>query len=141
MRYIVLIDGKAGAYGVVFPDLPGCTAMGRTIDQALANAADALRDWVELTEEGGGVVPPPRSAEKLRRDPEVKAAFAEGAILASVPLVRETGRPVKANLSIDSGVLAALDEEARARSLTRSGMVELMVKTALPAMATHRAEP
>ena len=25
-RYIALIDGKAGAYGVVFPDLPGGTA-------------------------------------------------------------------------------------------------------------------
>jgi hypothetical protein len=32
-------------------------------------------------------------------------------------------------------VLAALDEEAKARDLTRSGMVELMVKTLLPAMA------
>lgn len=141
MRHIVLIDGRAGAYGVVFPDLPGCAAMGKTVDQALTNAADALRDWVELTEEADGLVPPPRSAEKLRRDPDVKAALAEGAILASVPLVRETGKPVKANLSIDSGVLAALDEEARARSLTRSGMVELMVKTALPGMATHRSEP
>jgi len=141
VRYIVLIDGKAGAYGVVVPDLPGCTAMGRTIEEALANAADALRDWVELTEGAGGLVPPPRSAEKLRRDPEVKVALSEGAILASVPLVRETGRPVKANLSIDSGVLAALDEEAKARSLTRSSMVELMVKTALPGMAAHRAEP
>ena len=40
-------------------------------------------------------------------------------MLASVPLVRESGKPVKANLSIDSGVLAVLDEEARARDLTQ----------------------
>jgi len=26
MRYIALVDGKAGAYGVVVPDLPGCTS-------------------------------------------------------------------------------------------------------------------
>jgi hypothetical protein len=71
----------------------------------------------------------------LRRDPEVVEALAEGAMIASVPLIRESGKPVKANLSIDSGVLAALDEEAKARDLTRSGMVELMVKTLLPAMA------
>jgi len=31
-------------------------------------------------------------------------------------------------------VLAALDEEAKARDLTRSGMVELMVKTMVPGM-------
>jgi predicted RNase H-like HicB family nuclease len=33
-RYAALIDGKRGAYGVTFPDLPGCTAMGRTLDEA-----------------------------------------------------------------------------------------------------------
>ena len=38
MRYPALIDGEAGAYGVVFPDLPGCVAMGSTIDEALGNA-------------------------------------------------------------------------------------------------------
>ena len=123
-RYFALIDGKAGAYGVVFPDLAGCTAMGRTTDEALYNAADALRDWAEVTEECGGKVPRPRSLEALRRDAGVKIALAGGAGLATVPLVRETGKPVKANLSIDSGVLAAMDEEAERRHLTRSAFVE-----------------
>ena len=135
MRYTVLIDGKAGAYGVVFPDLPGCAAMGKTIEQAIDNAVAALRDWVEVSEEHGDTVPSPRSPEKLRRDPEVAAALAEGATLASVPLIRETGRPVKANLSIDSGVLAAIDEAADRRKLTRSSMVELMAKTTLPQLS------
>ena len=132
MRYTVLIDGKAGAYGVVFPDLPGCVAMGKTIDEALANAGDALRDWVEMTEEAGSKVPVARTIEALRRDSEVAAALAEGASLASVPLIRETGKPIKANLSIDSGVLAAIDAAAEERKLTRSGMVELLAKTTLP---------
>lgn len=134
MRYSVVVDGKAGAYGVVFPDIPGCVAMGKTIDEALAHAADVLRDWFELADEYRETVPRPRPLEELRRDPEVIEALAEGAMIASVPLIRESGKPVKANLSIDSGVLAALDEEAKARDLTRSGMVELMVKTMLPGM-------
>lgn len=134
MRYTVLVDGKTGAYGVVFPDLPGCVAMGRTVEKALANAGDALRDWFALSEEHGEPVSRPRSLEKLRRDPDVVAALADGAALATVPLVRETGKPVKANLSIDSGVLAALDDEAKTRDLTRSGMVEMMVKTLLPGL-------
>ena len=132
MRYTVLIDGKAGAYGVVFPDLPGCVAMGKTIEAALANASDALRDWVDLTEHHGEALEPPRPLEKLRRDPEVATALAAGATLASVPLIRETGKPVKANLSLDSGVLAAIDAAAERHKLTRSGMVELMAKTTLP---------
>lgn len=134
-RYIALIDGKAGAYGVVFPDCPGCTAMGKTMDEALAHAADALRDWVEVTEESGGKIPRPRSLEALRRDPDVKAALKDGAGLATVPLVRETGKPVKANLSIDSGVLSALDEEARRRNLTRSAFIELLARETLTKVA------
>ena len=132
MRYTVLIDGKSGAYGVVFPDLPGCVAMGKTIDEALANAADVLRDWFDLSEEQGERIPSPQPLEKLRADPDVVSALADGASLASVPLIRETGKPVKANLSIDSGVLAAIDAAAERHKLTRSGMVELMAKTTLP---------
>ena len=45
-RYVALIDGKRGAYGVVFPDRPGCTAMGRSVDEAIRNAGEALAEWV-----------------------------------------------------------------------------------------------
>jgi predicted RNase H-like HicB family nuclease len=134
-RYIALIDGSVGAYGVVFPDLPGCTAMGKTMDDALSNACEALRDWALVTEESGGKIPRPRNLETLRRDPDVKHALADGAGLATVPLVRETGKPVKANLSIDSGVLAAMDEEAARRSLTRSAFVEMLARTMLTKVA------
>jgi len=134
-RYFGLIDGKAGAYGVVFPDLPGCTAMGKTMDEALTNAADALRDWAEVMEDDGRKVSRPRSLEVLRRDPEVKVALKGGAGLATVPLVRETGRPAKANLSIDSGVLSALDEEAKRRNLTRSAFIELLARETLTNVA------
>jgi hypothetical protein len=40
-----------------------------------------------------------------------------------VPLVRETGRPAKANLSLDAGLLAAIDEAAAAPGLTRSAFL------------------
>jgi len=42
-----LIDGEPGAYGVVFPELPGCIAMGDTVDEAIENAGEALRDWMD----------------------------------------------------------------------------------------------
>jgi len=134
-RYTALIDGEEGAYGVVFPDLPGCTAMGRTIEVALDHAAVALRDMAQWMAEDGEGLPSARPPEALRRDPDVAAALAEGATLASVPLVRATGRPAKANLSIDAGILAAIDEEAARRKLTRSAFIELLAKHALGAMA------
>jgi predicted RNase H-like HicB family nuclease len=134
-RYIALIDGKAGAYGVVFPDLPGCAAMSKTVEQAISNAGEALRDWIGVKEDHGESPPVPQPIEKLRRNPDVAAAIAGGATLAAVPLVRETGKPVKANLSIDSGILAALDEEAARRRLTRSAFVEMIARRMLSEVA------
>ena len=85
MRYIALVDGKAGAYGVVVPDLPGCTSAGSTTDEALRNAVEAVRLWAEDAIDDGEALPPPHSVEALRADPEIAAALAEGAVLAVVP--------------------------------------------------------
>ena len=92
--YIGLIDGKAGAYGVAFPDLPGCTAKGATVELAFANARDALRDWVEVTLSKGTTVPAPRTIEELvAADQETSEAVGEGAEYRSIPLVRKTSHP------------------------------------------------
>ena len=53
IQYPVLIDGSKGAYGVVFPDIPGIGAMGDTVDEALLNAEAVLRDYVIETERDG----------------------------------------------------------------------------------------
>ena len=134
-RYTALIDGKAGAYGVIFPDLPGCTAMGKSIDQALVNAMAAMRDWVEVTLEAGEALPAPRPVEILREEVEVRRALREGSTIASVPLIREKGRPTKANLSLDSNLLEAIDAEAKRLALTRSAFVEMIVRHSLPQLA------
>jgi hypothetical protein len=47
----------------------------------------------------------------------------EGGVFAYVPLVLDTGRPVKANLSLDAGLLNAIDEAAERRGLTRSAFL------------------
>ncbi|HEY7298993.1 MAG TPA: type II toxin-antitoxin system HicB family antitoxin [Xanthobacteraceae bacterium] len=122
-RYIALIDGEPGAYGVVVPDLPGAAGMGDTIDDAVASAIEGVRLWVETAIEGGKKVPPARPIEIVRKDKAVAKALREGAVLASVPLVMNTGRAVRINLSLDSGTLAAIDEAANARGLTRSAFL------------------
>ena len=73
-RFFALLDGKCGAYGVVFPDLPGCTAMGDTIAAALRHATAAAAEWSDAV----GKLPQPRALETLRVDPEVKRALARG---------------------------------------------------------------
>jgi predicted RNase H-like HicB family nuclease len=123
MRYVALIDGKQSAYGVVVPDLPGCTSAGRTIDEAYSNAVEAVRLWVEDAETDGEKLPRSRSVEAMRADPEIAAALAGGAVIAMVPVLRDAGRPAKANLSLDAGLLEAIDEAAAAHGLTRSAFI------------------
>jgi len=123
-RYVALMDGKRGGYGVVFPDLPGCTAMGKTVEEALRNASDAAREWAQAVREtNNGQVPKPRPIDVVRNDPETREALAEGAALVMVPLVIDSGRPAKANLSLDAGLLEAIDEAAAVKGLTRSAFI------------------
>lgn len=122
-RYFALVDGKSGSYGVTVPDLPGRTSAAATTDEVLRRATEAVRLWAEDALADGEKLPKPRSAEALRADPEVAAALAKGAALAVVPLVLDAARPAKANLSIDAGLLAAIDEAAAARGLTRSAFL------------------
>lgn len=108
--------------------------MGDTLDQAVAAASAALADWISTVEGSGGAVPPASPAESLRRDPEIAEALANGACLAAVLLVRATGRSVRANLSLDEGLVAAIDAAARSRGVTRSGMVSIIVRQHLHEM-------
>jgi predicted RNase H-like HicB family nuclease len=80
--YGAIVDGKRGSYGVVIPDLPGCTAMGKTVDEALANAASAARAWAEVARADGAAIPHPRPLEELRADADVRAELEAGGALA-----------------------------------------------------------
>ena len=59
IKYPALVDGEVGAYGVVFPDIRGVVAMGHTVDEALLNAEDALRDYVIETKKDGNELAAP----------------------------------------------------------------------------------
>ena len=122
-RYVALVDGKAGAYGVVIPDLPGCTSGGPTIDDALRNAVEAVTLWVEDARADGEKIPPPRTAERLRDDPGVAAALADGGVLAYVPLV----------LDAAAGTIAG--------NGTSGGSTGVMPRLPVSAMIAARASP
>ena len=65
LRYTALVDGREGAYGVVFPDLPGCVAMGYTVEDALINAEDALRDYTLDADQDGEILPEPSPFQSM----------------------------------------------------------------------------
>lgn len=122
-RYIGMVDGKPGAFGLVFPDAPGCVAMGRTIDELLIEGAEVLTDWMGYELDQRGKLPKARTPEQLRKDSEVREALASGSIFVSIPLVVDSGQSARANISLDAGLLSAIDEEARRRGVTRSAFL------------------
>ncbi len=78
MRYVALLDGNDGAYGVVVPDFPGCSSGGATIDEAVANADEAIALWADEMAAQGGDVPTPRPVAAVLTDPDTAAAIAAG---------------------------------------------------------------
>lgn len=86
MRYPVAIEigSDAYAYGVVFPDLPGCVSAGDTLDEAMTNAEEAVADWMETLLRKGGTVPVPSRLEAVRTDPEY-AGWALGVVNVDLP--------------------------------------------------------
>jgi antitoxin HicB len=54
-----LARDEGGGYLIEFPDLPGCLSDGRTIEEAVANGADALRSWLATAREFGDPIPLP----------------------------------------------------------------------------------
>ena len=120
LRYPALVDGENGAYGVTFPDLPGVVAMGETVDQALVNAEDALRDYAIEAEKDGQAQVSPSALEDV--------APPTGSTLVSIPLIHLSGRSIRANMMLDEGVIAFIDGEAKRRGMTRTSYVEWMAR-------------
>ena len=61
-KMLITPDGAEGGFTVSFPDLPGCVTCGETLDEAIANAGDAKRAWLEAAIEDG--LPVPEYADK-----------------------------------------------------------------------------
>ena len=50
---------EGGGYLVEYPDIPGCMSDGETIDEAITNGREALRDCLDVFNESGRKVPKP----------------------------------------------------------------------------------
>jgi predicted RNase H-like HicB family nuclease len=117
--YIGLVQKEKGsAFGVQFPDLPGCFSAADKMEDIVGNASEALSLWAEDEE-----MPAPRAVEKIVADRQIAAELAQGAFLIAVPLTENDTRVVSANISLERGMLKAIDTAAKRRKLTRSAFL------------------
>jgi predicted RNase H-like HicB family nuclease len=61
MRYGIVIEKAADNYAAYAPDLPGCVATGKTVDETLANMREAISFHLDGMREDGLAIPPPNS--------------------------------------------------------------------------------
>ncbi|HHT9117496.1 MAG TPA: type II toxin-antitoxin system HicB family antitoxin [Candidatus Hypogeohydataceae bacterium YC38] len=66
---IVLEREEEGGYSVFVPALPGCHTQGDTVEEALANAKEAIECYIESLKKDG--LPVPTIAEELIHEIEV----------------------------------------------------------------------
>ena len=62
-RMEIVEDKDEGGFVVTYPDLPGCITCGKTIESAVANAADAKKARLEAALEEGIEIQEPDSLE------------------------------------------------------------------------------
>ncbi|RVU03986.1 CopG family transcriptional regulator [Novosphingobium umbonatum] len=121
-NYIAIVHkDEDSAWGVSFPDLPGCFSAADTLDEILPNACEALELWFEDRPDVT-----PRSMAEIRE--LVADELAAGAFLLVVPRVTNAGRSVRVNLSLDSGILEAIDAAASLHKLTRSAFLAMAAR-------------
>ena len=83
--YIVIVHkDEHSAYGMSFPDAPGCFSAADEIDDVFAMATEALELWGEGMRKEGLPVWEPRGLGALWRDPDWAKSFANAEFIISV---------------------------------------------------------
>jgi predicted RNase H-like HicB family nuclease len=68
IKYEVIIywSDEDGAFIAEVPELPGCAAHGMTQEDALRNAQDAIRLWIDTAKEFGDPIPEPKGRRLIQ---------------------------------------------------------------------------
>ena len=115
-QYIAFISTDGPAFGVVFPDFPGCISAGRDFEDAVRMAHEALSGHIECMKDALLEIPRPRTLDEIKMAwedwNEWKSSEYITALIALVPS-HETR---KYTISMDSSLMARIDAVTKNRS-------------------------
>ena len=120
-QVIAVVHEDSGAYGIAFPDFPGCVSGGKTLDDAMHRGHETLRAHIEAMIEDGDRLPLLRSLDELKNDPAFREDVVDGVVMA-LPFDLPS-RAVRINISLDKALVDQIDDAASARGLTRSAFI------------------
>lgn len=73
------------AYGIVFPDAPGCFSAADELDDVFAMASEALSGWRQAMLEVGYPLPPRRDLRDMKADPSLEDLWRDAVLVIAVP--------------------------------------------------------
>ena len=127
----VLERGPKGAFGAWFPDFPGCVAGGRSHEQTIERAENALAQAVDGLFEHGRPLPPPTPIERivLPRGCDFLAYFIVG--------VDPPDPSERVNVYLPKSLIGQIDRRAAELGMSRSSFFGLAASTALTYFPVH----
>lgn len=109
MLYPIAIEpgDDVHAFGVVVPDIPGCFSAGDTLDEAIANAREAIELHLEGVAEDDADIPVAGTVAQH----QAKSEFA-GWIWAVVDIdvTRYMGKAEKINITLPASLIRRIDD-------------------------------
>ena len=109
------------AYGVDFPDFPGCVSAGDSPEETMRMAEEALNFHIRGMLEDGDAIPTPSAVEAILKEPE----NLEG-MVALIPVRsfhKPRGKAIRTNITIEEGLLAEIDAFIAPRKQSRSAFL------------------
>lgn len=116
--YWAIVEKSTDGFHAFLPDLPGATAAGDSVEEALRWLAEIAADHIRDAKERGGETPP--EATKLEDIPHDPEAPEYGRVLLPVEL---PAKAVKISVTVDEGVLARIDRAASEAGTNRSAFL------------------
>ncbi|SIT42469.1 conserved hypothetical protein [Paraburkholderia ribeironis] len=110
------------AFGVVVPDIPGCHAAGDTLEEAYANAKEAIETHLETLLDEGMPLPERLTLDQHRCNPDY-AGFTWGFVTTrNIPALKKA---IRINISLPEALVHEIDTYAQARGMSRSAFLAL----------------
>jgi len=139
MKFLIAIENGSDdtAFGVVVPDVPGCFSAGDTLEEAFANAVEAIEQHVALMIEDGAELPVVADPGRHMADPEY-AGMAWGFV--DVPVEKHFGPAERINITVPARFLEKMDAVAKAVGESRSGFIVRAARAYMAAIGAPRAK-
>jgi predicted RNase H-like HicB family nuclease len=121
MRFPIVIHKDSDSdFGVTVPDVQGCFSAGATLEEAIAMAREAIECHLEGLLMDGEALLLPTSIENHQRNP----AYSQGVwALVDIDVSRLGVKSQRIDITIPEFILNAVDQYARERGESRSGVL------------------